>query len=512
MENERSPRVDLGQHGNGQPVTEVLQQPPGQQAYLWRLGLAAAMGGFLFGYDTGIIGGAMPSLETFFRMDAKQLGFSVAIVFVGCILGAICGGFFSDRFGRRRVLFATAWMFLISAVLTAIPQTIGQFNIARFVGGVGIGISLPVTGVYLAEIAPARIRGRIVSLNQLAITFGILVSYVVGWFVADIGSEAWQVSTSWRWTFGTEALPAALFFVVLLLIPESPRWLIQQGRINEALPVLSRINGPEAARLEIDEIKRVIDEEDVSFTQLFKPGLRVALFIGIILSLLDQITGINIVIYYIQKILLELDFSKEAAAQGMIVLGVVNFLATILALALLDRIGRKPLLMFCPLGMSIAMLLVGFQFFYVDLLPPVCVLGAIILYSFFYALGLGPGILLLLSEIFPTHVRGKAAGICTVFCWGSCYFVSEKFPVWMEWSQAGAFWIFSFTSFIMFLLVWWLIPETKGKTLEEIEQFWRRGAATRQSSTNSTRDRAIPQEAIPQEEPPGPSEIDFLGD
>ncbi|NQU23698.1 MAG: sugar porter family MFS transporter [Candidatus Nealsonbacteria bacterium] len=480
MKSERSPGYDDGRRGNGQPVVDTLAQAGVGYAYPWRVGFAAAMGGFLFGYDTGIIGGAMTSLEEHFQMNAAQLGASVAIVFVGCILGAICGGFFSDRFGRRRVLFATAWMFLLSAVLTAIPQTIAQFNIARFVGGVGIGISLPVAGVYLAEISPARVRGRMVSLNQLAITFGILVSYVVGWFVADIGSEAWQIATSWRWTFGTEALPAALFAVVLMLIPESPRWLIQQGRTDEALAVLTRIDGPETARREIDEIRRVIDEEDVAITQLLKPGLRIALIIGIMLSLFDQITGINIVIYYIQKILLQVGFSKEAAGQGMIALGVVNFLTTILALALLDRVGRKPLLMFCPLGMSIAMLLLGFQF-YTEMLPPIFVLVTIILYSFFYALGLGPGILLLLSEIFPTHVRGKAAGVCTVFMWVSCYFVSEQFPTWLEWSQSGTFWILSGTSFTMFLFVWLLIPETKGKTLEEIEQFWRRRGGARKN-------------------------------
>lgn len=456
-------------------ATNSALSPPrtADKAYVWLVGFAAAMGGFLFGYDTGIIGGAMPALETHFHMDASQLGFSVAIVFLGSILGAVCGGFFSDRFGRKRVLFATALMFLLSAALTAMARSIWEFNLARWVGGVGIGISLPLAGVYLAEIAPARIRGRVVSLNQLAITLGILVSYLVGWYVGSLGTESWRIETSWRWTFGTEAFPAALFVVVLMFIPESPRWLIQQGKLEKAFALLARVDGPEKATYEIEEIHRAIELENVSFAQFLKPGLRVALMIGILLSLFDQITGINIVIYYIQKILLDLGFSEGAAARGMVLLGVSNFLTTILALALLDRVGRKPLLMFCPLGMAVCMFFVGCQF-YTELLPPAFVLATIILYCFCYALGLGPGILLLLSEIFPTHVRGKAAGVCTIFMWVSCYLISEKFPILLEWSRAGTFWLLSGTSLLMFFFVWRVVPETKGRTLEAIEQSWRK--------------------------------------
>lgn len=453
--------------------TNIPLNRPHGKGYVWLVGFAAAVGGFLFGFDTGVIGGAMPSLEKHFEMNAAQLGFSVAIVFIGCILGAFVGGILSDRFGRRRVLIFTAALFLISAIFTALPQTVWQFNIARFIGGVGIGISLPIAGVYLAEIAPARIRGRVVSLNQLAITFGILISYVVGWYVSGIGEEPWQTAYAWRWAFGSEVVPALAFIIILMFIPESPRWLIQNGKVPEAIIVMTKVDGREKALASVDEIKQVIDAEDVSFFQLFKPGLRIALLIGIMLSLFDQITGINIVIYYIQKILLELGFSEKQARWGMILLGLNNFVTTIIALALLDRIGRKPLLMFCPLGMSLCMLFIGFQFFS-GVFPPIFVLFSIMAYCFCYALGLGPGILLLLSEIFPTHIRGKAAGVCTIFMWVSCYFVAEKFPTWLEWSKHGTFWILSGTSFIMFLFVWQVIPETKGRTLEQIEQGWTR--------------------------------------
>ena len=279
------------------------------KGYIWLVGFTAALGGFVFGYDTGVIAGTVPTLEKYFSLDAAQLGFSVAIVFVGSILGAFFGGILSDFFGRRKTLIFTAFLFFLSAVLTAVPQTIWQFNIARFIGGLGIGISLPIVGVYLAEIAPARLRGRVVTLNQLAITFGILISYIIGLFMSNLGDESWQLLSSWRWSFGFEAIPAFVFMVLLFIIPESPRWLIQKNRIGDAIEVLTKVNGRQKTLETVDEIKQVIQTEDVSIFQLLKPGLRVALIIGIMLSLFDQITGINIVIYYIQKILLELGFS-----------------------------------------------------------------------------------------------------------------------------------------------------------------------------------------------------------
>jgi SP family arabinose:H+ symporter-like MFS transporter len=451
--------------------SDSLPATSGKSKYVWRIGLTTVIGGFLFGYDTGVIGGALPHLEKYFAMDARQLGFSVAIVFVGSIFGAITGGLLSDNLGRRRTLVVTALMFLVSAVYTAFANTVMHFNIARFIGGVGIGVALPVAGVYLAEISPARVRGRMVSLNQLAITFGILVSYITGSAVGGLYDDLWQLEMSWRWAFGTEAVPAIAFLVLLFTIPESPRWLLQKGRDAAAMRVLMRIDGSQTAQCEIGEIKQVIAEEDVSLFQLFKPGLRIALIIGVLLSLFDQVTGINIVIYYIQKILLDLGFNASQARWGMIGLGVVNFTTTIVALALIDRVGRKPLLMFCPIGMSICMFMIGLQF-YSNVLPPVFVLVFIMVYCFCYALGVGPGILLLLSEIFPTHIRGKAAGFCTIFMWVSCYFIAEKFPVLLEWSQSGTFGILGCNCLVMFFFVWLVVPETKNRTLEDIEKSW----------------------------------------
>ena len=445
----------------------------GSSLYVWLVSIVAAVGGFVFGYDTGIISGAIPMLQEYFGMDERQLGFSVAIVFVGCIVGALTGGFFSDRYGRKRVLISTAILFWISAVLTAIPKDIWMFNLARFVGGLAIGVSMPISGIYLAEVAPARVRGRVVTMNQLAITFGILISYVAGWYFGRIGTEQWQLTTSWRWMFGSEAVPATFFVFVLLFIPESPRWLIKQGKLGRAHTILARVGGAQHAVAEVGEIKKAIAEEEVSLFQLFHPGIRTAMIIGVFLCLFDQVTGINIVIYYIQKILLDLGFSAEGARQGMVFLGISNFLTTIVALFLLDRVGRKPLLMFCPLGMAVTMFIIGWDF-HSNIMPPKVVLGSIMAYCFFYALGVGPGILLILSEIFPTHVRGKAVGTCTIFMWVSCYFVSEKFPVLLEWSQAGTFWTLTCTSLLLFLFVWRVIPETKGRSLEEIERSWRR--------------------------------------
>jgi sugar porter (SP) family MFS transporter len=449
----------------------VVDRPLKRRAYVWLVGFTAALGGFLFGYDTGVIGGAMPALEKHFQMEPAQLGFAVAIVFVGSIVGALCGGWLSDVLGRKRVLVLTGISFLASALVTGFAETLVQFNVGRFVGGVGIGVSLPIVGVYLAEIAPAQTRGRIVSLNQLVITFGILISYVAGWAGTGLGDDAWQTHSSWRWAFGSQALPSILFIGALLMIPESPRWLIQQSRIREAIEIMARVNGPEGVDREVAEIQRVLAEESTSIRQLFRPDLRRPLLIGIMLSLFDQITGINIVIYYIQKILLELGFTEEQARQGMLLLGLNNFVTTILALALVDKVGRKPLLIFCPLGMGASMFLVAVQF-HSGWLPPIAVLIAIMAYCFCYALGPGPVALLLLSEIFPTHVRGQATGVSTIFLWVSCYIISEQFPSWLEWSEAGTFITLAGMCLLYSLYSWFVVPETRGKTLEQVEEHW----------------------------------------
>ena len=444
---------------------------------MWLVGLTAALGGFLFGFDTGVIGGAMPSLEKHFQMDARQLGFAVASVFIGSIMGGIIGGKLSDMFGRKRILILIGFCFLLSAFLTAFADSIFVFNIGRLIGGVGIGIAICIVGVYLAEIAPARMRGRIVSLNQLVITFGILISYVVGWACSTIGDQAWQQSIGWRWAFGIQAIPSIVFLLALVQIPESPRWLVQQGRSDEAWRILARVDGNEHATIAIEELKATILAEKITIQDLIQPGICEALMIGIMLSLFDQITGINIVIYYIQKILLQLGFSESQARQGMLLLGVNNFVTTIVALSIIDRIGRKPLLMICPIGMAISMLVVGFQF-YTNLLPPIVVLIAIMFYCFSYALGPGPVNLLILAEIFPTHIRGFAAGISTLFMWVSCYIISERFPQWLLWSEARTFWILAIMCILYALFGWLAVPETRGRSLEQIEHFWKFGAWT----------------------------------
>ncbi len=440
--------------------------------YVWLVGFTAALGGFLFGFDTGVIGGALPALKKHFEMSTEQEGFAVASVFIGSIIGGIVGGVLSDWFGRRRVLIVTGLCFLISALQAGLAQSLWQFNVGRLIGGIGIGVSLPIVGVYLAEIAPARSRGRIVSLNQLVITFGILVSYVAGWAVSNIGDEVWQTQSSWRWAFASQAVPSAFFIMALGLIPESPRWLVQKGRAAEALGILARVDGPDNAAAAVTEIQQTIRSENVSIGQLFRPGIRTALLIGIMLSLFDQITGINVVIYYIQEILLVLGYTEQEARQGMLLLGLNNFVTTIIALACVDRLGRKPLLIFCPLGMAVSLFFVGLQFF-TGMLPPKFVLFAIMAFCFCYALGPGPVNLLILAEIFPTHVRGQAAGISTLFLWVSNYFVAERFPTWLKWSEAGTFWTLAGMCLLYSTFSWLFVPETKGKSLEQIEQYWK---------------------------------------
>ena len=456
-------------------IAEENAGEKGSLLYVYLVCIVAAVGGFLFGYDTAVISGAIVFLQKHFALNSIQLGIAVSSVIVGCILGAISAGFLSDWLGRKRILIAAALLFLISAILTAIPRNLIEFLVARFIGGLAIGFASPVSPTYIAEIAPAKIRGALVTLTQLAITFGILAAYVVDWLIAGLGPESWKIAYSWRWMFASEAAPAALFVIALLFIPESPRWLAKEGLLERAKAILARVGGRRHAQKELEEIKEAITMEEASIVQLFRPGFRIALIIGILLAVFSQITGINVIIYYTPMILLDLGFeSASTALLGMVVVGIINFITTIVAVCIIDKVGRKPLLLIAPAGMCICLILVGVKFYF-GVFSPLFILIAILCYCSFFAIGVGTGSWLVISEIFPTRVRGRAVSICTFSLWVSNFVAVLVFPSLLELSRAGTFWLFAILSFVMVAFVWRMIPETKQKTLEEIEKFWRRG-------------------------------------
>ena len=441
--------------------------------YAAKIAIMAAVGGFLFGYDTAVISGAIPFLEDYFRLSAAQLGFAVSSVVLGCILGSSIAGSLADKYGRKKIMMTAAILFLVSAVLTAHPKDLILFNIARFIGGLAIGLSSPISPMYIAEMSPAKIRGGLVTLNQLAITFGIVVAYLVDWSIALVGTPEWQTDYAWRWMFASECAPAVILLVGLCFIPESPRWLLKEGHIEKAKGILIKIGGPSHADAELREIESALAEEKASIGQLLQPGFRWALLIGILLMSFSQITGINAIYMYTSKLLLGVGFaSKSSALLGMVLVGVVNFVSTILALSIIDKVGRRILMLIAPAGMCLCMVAVAIGFSG-HLLSPALMLIAILVFMFFFAIGVGPQAWLVTSEIFPTKVRGRAMSICTFSLWASSFVANLLFPKFLEWSQTGTFYLFAVVCALMLVFVYKLVPETKGKTLEEIETFWK---------------------------------------
>lgn len=447
--------------------------------YVARVCVVAALGGLLFGYDTGVINGAIGPLKSFFSLDAKWTGWAMGCALLGCAIGAGAAGALSDRFGRKKVLILSAVMFFISAVGTAIPRTVASFIIYRILGGVGVGAASISSPMYIAEISPARIRGRMVSVNQFAIVTGFLVVYFVNYFIALQGDAGWNEQVGWRWMFGSEALPALLLLICLFFVPESPRWLTKQNRINEALEILTRVDGTQYAKNELLEIKDTIAHESGSLRQLLQPGMKIVLVIGIVLAVLQQVTGINVFLYFGTEIFKKMGSETNAALLQTIVVGAVNLTFTVIAILTVDRLGRKPLMMIGSAGMGICLLAMGLAAY--GQTTGLWILVFILGYIACFALSVGPVTWVILSEIFPTRIRGRAMAIATVCLWVANYIISQTFPImdenpWLieKFHRGFPFWVYGVFCVCLLVFVWRFVPETKGKTLEEIEKRWMR--------------------------------------
>ena len=452
-------------------MNNALENDRGSTGYVWLLASVAALGGLLFGYDTAVIAGAIKFLVKRFELDATQEGWAVANVLVGCMIGAALAGTLGDRLGRKKVLLLSAVLFTVSAVGAAMPNNLTQFVVARMLGGLGVGMASMLSPLYIAEVAPARIRGRLVSLNQVTIILGMLIISIVNWLIASPDNETWNIATGWRWMFASGTLPAVLFLVCLFLVPESPRWLVKQGREAEALAVLTRVGGRECAQAEMAEIREAIARESGEFRELFRPGVRTALIIALALAVLQQVTGINAVLYYAPKIFASAGVSDSQALLQTAALSLVNVLFTLIAIWLVDRIGRKPLLLATSTAMCVSLALLGAAF---QLgLPAAWIVAFTLAYVASFAVGMGPVVWVVLSEIFPTRIRGRAMSIATVCLWVACFAVSQTVP-WMfqTLGQPATFWTYAIMCLVAigFVAAW--VPETKGKTLEEIERGW----------------------------------------
>lgn len=440
--------------------------------------IVAALGGLLFGFDTAVVSGAIGFMKQRFDLNELEVGWAVSSLIIGCIAGAAVSGILSDRFGRKKVLIAAAALFIIGSVGSAVPDTFTGYIIARMIGGIGIGITSTLCPLYNAEIAPARYRGRLVALNQFATVTGIFLVYFVNSGIAGYGDDAWNIATGWRWMFGVGVLPGLLFLVLLFFVPESPRWLIKQGRPVEALPILLKIHGDDLARQEVLDIKESFKQENASLRQLFSPGLRTALLVGVVLAVLQQVTGINAIMYYAPEIFKEAGAGTNASLVQTILVGLINFLFTILALWLIDKAGRKALLLVGSALMTVSLLVIGIAFHSGQTSGPL-VLVFILVYVAAFAISLGPVVWVLLSEIFPNRIRGRATAIASMSLWAADYIVSQSFPPMLNSAgPAMTFWIFGVLSLVTFLFTWRVVPETKGKSLEEIEAVWAAKAKT----------------------------------
>lgn len=453
--------------------------------YLALICLVASMGGLLFGFDTAVISGTVGMVEVQFGLSKLEVGWFTSSALIGCILGAIVAGVLGDKYGRKPVLAFASLLFLLSALGSAIPPTFEILIPARMIGGIGVGIASVLSPLYISEFSPPKIRGRLVALYQLSIVTGILLAYFSNWFLQGYSlnhPEAFGgsvllhkilVAEVWRSMFGMEVLPALLFFFLLMFVPESPRWLIQKGKDSIGRSLLERISGSEVAQKELKEIKKSLTQEKGELRELFRPGLRIALVVAIGLSVFGQFTGINAVIYYGPIILEQTGIQFGNALQYQVILGLINLVFTILALWLIDKIGRRPLLIGGMAMVVITLTIAGFLFAAGN---PNGVLIVIVLgvYIACIAFSICAVIWVLTPEIFPNRVRGRAMSIAVFSNWGANALAAYLFPWYVaSFGMHVGFFTFAGICLVATLFFWKLVPETKGKSLEEIEQIFK---------------------------------------
>jgi MFS transporter, SP family, xylose:H+ symportor len=452
--------------------------------YIAGITAVATLGGLLFGYDTAVISGAEKSVQTYLinglGLGSLAHGATISSALIGCIIGGSISGVISSGFGRKKALFLAAILFFLSALGSGYPEflffkvgepTMGllfMFNFYRIIGGIGVGLASAVSPMYIGEIAPADIRGRLVSINQFAIIFGMLVVYFVNWGIANGQTLEWVNTIGWRWMFVSEAIPAALFGVFLFFVPETPRYLALNNNDTKALHILTRINGAEQAKLIFQDIKQSVQK---SSAKLFSYG-KLIILIGVLLSVFQQFVGINVALYYAPRIFESMGAEKDASMLQTVVMGLVNVVFTVIAIMTVDKWGRKPLLMVGSVGMAIGMFAIGALAFLKII--GISTLVFIIIYTASFMMSWGPICWVLISELFPNKIRGKAVAVAVAAQWAANYFISSTYPAMMEFSSGLTYWFYGLMSIISFFFVWKMIPETKGKTLEEMEHLWKK--------------------------------------
>jgi SP family arabinose:H+ symporter-like MFS transporter len=437
-------------------------------SYVVLVSMIAAMGALLFGYDTAVISGTVDALRSHFQLGPLGLGLVVGSALIGCVIGAATAGKLTDELGRRAVLALSAFLFLISSICCYLAATITELIAARLVGGLGVGVASLLVPVYIAELAPPRSRGALVSLNQVAILVGMVLSYVINAWIGRIGNAAWLASTGWRVMLGVEAIPAVTFLILSFTIPESPRWLVKRGRTEAACAVLERLHGAITAQAELAEIREAISHEQASIAVLFRRGTRGIVIMAMVLALFQAITGINIVMYYAPTIFTSAGIGTGMALENSVIIGLVMLVFTCGSMALVDRVGRRPIMLFASAGMGLSLTLLGWMFAGAHS-DGLWLLLWILTYVSSFSIGMGGIYWVVVSEIFPTRVRGAAMSLSVIFLWGGNYLVSQFFPAMLAVLNNRVFFVFASMCLVCFIFIWRFVPETKGKTLEQIE-------------------------------------------
>ena len=457
--------------------------------YLIFLSVVAALGGFLFGYDTAVISGTIAQVTQLFQLDTLQQGWYVGCALVGSIVGVLFAGILSDKLGRKLTMVISAVLFSTSALGCALSADFTQLVIYRIIGGVGIGVVSIVSPLYISEVAVAQYRGRLVSLYQLAVTVGFLGAYLVNYQLLAWAESGTQLSVDWlnkvfitevwRGMLGMETLPAILFFIIIFFIPESPRWLIVRGKELKAVNILEKIyNSITEAKSQLKETKSVLTSETRSeWSLLMKPGIFKAVIIGVCIAILGQFMGVNAVLYYGPSIFENAGLSGGDSLFYQVLVGLVNTLTTVLALVIIDKVGRKKLVYYGVSGMVLSLVLIGLYFLFGDSLgvSSLFLLIFFLFYVFCCAVSICAVVFVLLSEMYPTKVRGLAMSIAGFALWIGTYLIGQLTP-WMlqNLTPAGTFFLFALMCVPYMLIVWKLVPETTGKSLEEIERYWTR--------------------------------------
>ena len=450
-------------------------------AYVIFMAAVAAIGGILFGYDTAVISGTTDIVRNQFSLSASGEGWYVGCALIGSIIGVLCAGSLSDYIGRKITMLISAAFFSISAIGCAVCGSFDALVAFRIIGGVGIGIVSIVSPIYISEVSPAKIRGTLVSLYQLAVTAGFLLAYLANWAIdagidpsaaADAGLWSRMFNAeAWRGMLGSETLPALLFLFIIFFIPESPKWLIIKGKPSEATAVLSRILGSEdEINAEVEATRSSSGEDKGSWSDLLKSGILVAVLAGCAIAILGQFMGVNAVLYYGPKIFSEAGFDNPMFSTVLV--GLVNFATTILAVFIIDKVGRKQLIYWGVSGMIICLMAIGTYFATGGALGNGFMLAFFLAYVFCCAISISAIVFVLLSEMYPNSIRGRAMSLAGFMLWVGTYLVGQLTPVLLEWSQAGTFFIFAVMCVPYMLIMWKVIPETTGKTLEEIEEYW----------------------------------------